>query len=61
MKLRISTKNQGLDVSVADENGNKIEDVKKITIKPFCPGEEFIVAKIECVLDAIDVECYEKT
>ena len=49
MKLKIYTENKGLNVSVTDENGNKIEDVKKITIKPFCPGEEFRnVSEITC-------------
>ena len=60
MKLKILAKNNGLDVAVIDENGNKIENVKKISIKPFVPGEEFIIAKIECVLSEIDIECHKE-
>ncbi|NOR69983.1 MAG: hypothetical protein GQ532_09885 [Methylomarinum sp.] len=58
MKLKITTQDDGLTVRVTDENGNQVENVKKISIQPFVPGQDFIVANIECCVE-LDVECYQ--
>lgn len=59
MKLKILAKENGLNAVVTDENGNKIDGVKKISILPFVPGQDFIIANIECCISELDIECYQ--